>query len=199
MRKLVILVVMSFGFVGSLVGRTPAEDESPAKEAIKEAITLLEARKARLEDKAAQEELAKAIAALETSLAKKVEGRGKAPPGPLNIIPEVVRKKLAGKATYNPRTGELILIYDFKDKRQLKDFDAGKSSPVLVRGALQMEGGESMTHAVKFKTLTASGVIVIGNFDGAVESPLRTTGGFGFSCGGQNGSWGRMHLLANNK
>jgi LSD1 subclass zinc finger protein len=76
------------------------------------------------------------------------------------ITPALLQKKFHGRAAYNPRTKELTLTYDFRDKSQLKDFDLGDAKPALKGGAVVLEPGESIKHLVHFKdTLTLTGVL----------------------------------------
>jgi hypothetical protein len=149
MNRLIVLEVVSLFLVGSL-GSTAlaADEESPAQEAIKEAINILEARKARTEKKGDQDKIADAIAALQKLLPTKAAGDGK------KITPAILRKKFQGKASYNSKTGLLTLVYDFSSTDQLKDFELDDSKPQVAKRKVKLDGGEVMRHAVKWKTVT---------------------------------------------
>jgi hypothetical protein len=148
-----------------LPGLLRADDDSPGDEAIKEAITILEARKAQAENKADQEKIGKAIAALEKLLPKAGARKGDAEPPaePLKLAPATLAKKFKGKAVYNGRTGELTLVYDFKTKDQLADFDLGGSMPTVKAGVLRLAPAETMKHGVNFKSLKVTGQFVVEN------------------------------------
>jgi hypothetical protein len=94
------------------------------------------------------------------------------------ITPALLQKKFHGRAAYNPKTEELTLTYDFRDKNQLKDFDTGKDKPIVSRGVLKFLGGETITHVVRFHTLKMSGLIVFENEDYNGDH-FRTTEGHG--------------------
>jgi hypothetical protein len=138
--------------------------ESPAEDAIREAITVLEARKAQVEKKEDKDKIAKAIADLEKLLPAKKAGDPK-DDGDLGklLTPALLKKKFAGKAAFNPKTGELTFVYDFLTKEQLKDFDLKDAKPTLKAGALRVGPTEEIRHAVKFKTLKATAQIVVEN------------------------------------
>jgi hypothetical protein len=143
--------VLGLGLLTAALGVAFAE-ESDGERAIREAITVLEGRKAQAAGKADQEQIAAAIAALERLLTKKAGGKADEKG---EISPALLRKKLAGKAAVLPATKELSIVYDFGNKDQLRDFEAPKgAAPKVARGTLLLEAGEEVTHVVKFKTLT---------------------------------------------
>lgn len=89
------------------------------------------------------------------------------------LTPDLLRKKLRGRATFDAKTRVLTVSYDFKHKRQLEDFEG---SQVLGNGHLAVPTGQHASHVVKFKTVTVRGVC-------AMQSPkagdlISTTGGF---------------------
>jgi hypothetical protein len=149
----------------SLVGVRAAE--SPAEDAIREAITVLEARKAQAEKKEDKDKIARAIAELEKLVPAK-KGADPKDDGDLGklLTPALLKKKFAGKAAFNPKTGELTLVYDFSAKEQLKDFDVGDGKPSLAKGTLTVGPGENVRHAVRFKTLAVTGQVQIGSLSG---------------------------------
>ena len=126
-----------------------APEQTSGEEAIKEAITILEAHKAKAGAKADQDKIAQAISALEKLLKtdKKADNEFK-------VTSELVKKRFNGKSSYNSKTEVLTLVYDFKAKKQLSDFNLLDSKPKLKTGLLTLEGGESILHLAKFKTLT---------------------------------------------
>jgi hypothetical protein len=89
------------------------------------------------------------------------------------LNPALLRKKLRGRVTYDARTHVLTLYYDFKNKRQLEDFEG---HPTLGNGCMAIPIGEHALHIAKFKTVVVSGVC-------AMQSPkegdlISATGGF---------------------
>jgi len=142
-------------------------DESPAEEAIREAITVLEARKSQVQKKEDKDKIAKAIADLEKLIPAKKAADPKDDVDLSKLLtPALLKKKFVGKAAFNPKTGELTLIYDFSAKEQLKDFEAGDSKPSLAKGVLTVGPGENVRHVVRFKTLTVTGQVQIGSLSG---------------------------------
>ena len=162
-----------------LLFTTARADDTPGEEAIKEAITILEARKAQVEKKEDKDKIDRAIADLGKLLpgaAKKDGDKAKAEPDLAKLItPALLKKKFAGKAAFNPKTGELTLVYDFANKDQLKDFDLGDAKPKFQRGVVELASGESVTHVVEFKTLRATGVMSVKTLN--QSGPVSTTGG----------------------
>jgi hypothetical protein len=173
-------------------------DESPAEEAIREAITVLEARKSQVEKKEDKDKIAKAIADLEKLLPPK-KGADPKDGGDLGkfLTPALLKKKFAGKAAFNPKTGELTLVYDFSAKEQLKDFDLKDAKPTLKAGALRVGPTEEIRHAVKFKTLKATAQIVVENVGaGKGHIYLRTSEDVKFWVLPVNGVWTGYSLAA---
>jgi len=153
-------------------------DDTPGEEAIKEAITILEARKAQAEKKEDKDKIARAIADLGKLLpaAKKDGGEAKADPdlGKL-ITPALLKKKFAGKAAFNPKTGELTLVYDFAIKDQLKDFDLGDAKPAMAKGVLRVLPLDEIRHFAEFQSVQVTGTCVIENIgDAKGEVYIRT-------------------------
>jgi hypothetical protein len=146
-----LIMVLSLGLIPPMGS---ADEASPVKDGLKEAIATLEARKSKATSKADQEVFAEAITQLQKLLAKQSEGPK--PNDAAGITPALVAKKFAGKAAYNATNGELTLIYDLRDKAQLKDFDVLNSKPRIANGVLSLEAGESIRHVVEFKTLTVT-------------------------------------------
>ena len=143
-----------------------AADDRPSDAAIREAITLLEAKKAQADKKEDQDRLGAAIADLEKHLPKDKAAAG--PDHSRKLTPALLAKKFVGKAAYSPKTGELSVVYDFKSKDQLKDFALKDAKPVVRPGALYVVAGDSIEHAARFESVTVSGTL-------AIESPNRET------------------------
>jgi hypothetical protein len=187
MHRLIILsVVCVVVLLGALVMPTPADDtETPAQEAIKEAITILEARQAQAAKKADQDNIADAIAALQKLLPTKAPaGSGKDAPAEdeLKITPALLKKKFQGKASYDAKTGVLTMVYDFSSEEQLKDFELDDSTPVVSKGTLKLQGGEVMRHRVKFKTVAIN--TKCANRRGNNHPLIATTEGYAFWIAG---------------
>ena len=87
----------------------------------------------------------------------------------------LLKKKLAGKASYNPKTLELSLGYDFSNRNQLRDFDSGEAQPKCLNRSLELAAGEGITHVAEFQTVRVSGVVAIRNLN--QTAPLATTTG----------------------
>jgi hypothetical protein len=159
------------GFVFAIVvlhsPATAAEEESPAKQAIKEALTILEARMAKATEKADQQLLGEAIAQLQRLAGSKADPAPSE--GSSDITPALLKKKFAGKAAYNAKTGELTLIYDFSNKDQLRDFEKGEAAVTLKNGVLRVGPGESLKHLANFRTARVTGVFTL---EHVKESPF---------------------------
>lgn len=184
-----IVLLTALALVLTVTSPAVAQDESPADEAIQEAITILEARKAQAEVRVDQEKIAKAIAALEKYLTKNNDPD--APKEPLKITPTQLRKKLQAKAVFNPKTNELTLVYDLSKPDQLKDFELNGAEPVVRNGVLRVSPADTITHVVQFETVSVTGQFVVENI-GAGESDLpfiRTTPGVAFCVGEYNGAY----------
>ena len=152
--------------------------DSPSDDAINEAITILEARKARVEGKDDKQKIDLGIADLRKRLTAAVPKKGdaKAEQDLTNLItPAKLKQKLAGKSVFNAKTGELSLIYDFNQKDQLKDFSSGDAKLKVEKGTIRLDSAESMTHLVNFDTLQADGTVLIRNL--ADSCPISTSGG----------------------
>jgi hypothetical protein len=109
----------TIAFVVTFAGSVTAQEETPADQAIQEAITILEARKALADVPGDQEKIARAIAALERHL----PGKDAVAPEPLKIGIAQLKKKLQAKASFNAKNNELTLVYDLSRPEQLKDFE----------------------------------------------------------------------------
>lgn len=173
-RVLFLLALLATG----LFFAAAQADDPPGEEAIREAITILEARKAQAEKKEDKDKIDRAIADLGKLLpaAKKDGDKAKAEPDLAKLVtPALLKKKFAGKAAFNPKTGELTLVYDFATKDQLKDFDLGDAKPKLQKGNLELASGEGVTHVVDFQTVRITGSVAIKTLN--QSGPVSTSGG----------------------
>jgi hypothetical protein len=140
-------------------------DEAPsADSALRAAIELLNQRKAAIQEVEQQKRLEDATRALEQILHRAPQATSHAGRLPLTLAD--VRKKLRGRAVINPKTGELTLTYDFANVAQLTDFTVNKGRARIVNRMLAMEPGDSVIHAVKFKTFTLTATVGIQQMKG---------------------------------
>ena len=142
--------------------------DTPGEEAVKTAITWLKEKRAVVKDKADQALLDTSIKDLEERLAQ--VGKGEPEPEVKKdgafVLPKNWELKFnTGKAkpTYNPKTGELKLVYDFADAKQLKDFKFNKDAKISVqRGVMIVKGGDEAKHVVKFRIANVACDVQIG-------------------------------------
>jgi hypothetical protein len=90
------------------------------------------------------------------------------------LTPEMLKAKLAGKATYDQKTGTLTISYRFADKAELADFDCGEVRPRFSGGFMKLEPAESIKHIVQFDALTVTSIVNVPVMKGRVYS---TSGG----------------------
>ena len=93
------------------------------------------------------------------------------------ITPAMLKAKLAGRATYDQKSGVLTLTYLFAAKEELKDFELGDTKPTLAKGGIAIPSGESVRHVVMFDTMTVTTVLGVKQLSGKV---LTTTDGTSF-------------------
>jgi hypothetical protein len=74
------------------------------------------------------------------------------------ITPPILKSKFQGKASYDPQTNQLTIVYDFQEPSQLKDFEGDAQ---LSDGELNIALEKSMRHVVKFKTLKMTGMVTM--------------------------------------
>jgi hypothetical protein len=155
-----------------------AAAEPSADDILREAINLLNSRKAALHSSAEQKRVDDAVDAL---LQRIGGGSPAVPPAAgLPLSTAMIRKKLRGKAVYNAKTGELSLGYDFLNRAQLQDFECEKAHPVTAHGMLALDAGDSIVHVVKFKTLSLAGIVSLRQMKGEV---VGTSGGVSIRLG----------------
>lgn len=150
MQTCLRLVVLS----GLLLGTTArAADDPPGGKAIQDAIKSLQAKKASATDPTDRDKIDQAVAALQKLIAKPAAVRHVFP----QLTPEMLKEKLHGRASYDAKTGELTLTYDFANQEQMKDFDLGRGSRLkMSSGVLTLNGSEKYTHIVLFRTMRAN-------------------------------------------
>jgi hypothetical protein len=92
----------------------------------------------------------------------------------------MLKMKFAGRAAYDPKKGELTLIYDFKEKNQLKDFELKDAMLTVKGGVLRISPADSIKHIVKFKSLNVTGQFVVENIGSSYVPFLQTSAGISF-------------------
>lgn len=156
MRCFLLGILLSLAICSTAI---PAD--TPGEVAVKDAIKTLKEKRAKVQDKADQALLDTAIKDLEERLAQvgKGEPDEEKKDGPF-VMPKGWELKFnTGKTrpTYNPKTGESKLVYDFSDAKQLKDFEYDKDfKPAVQKGVLSVKGGEKIQHVVRFLTASVS-------------------------------------------
>lgn len=135
------------------------EDESPADKAINKAIADLDKAKLTLKDPLDQAKIDKAIRELEIIIGDEDATKG----APLNFVvkPADLKKKFGGKATFNAKTGELTLAYDFGQKSQLSDFEVADLKVLLKDKTLYIDSADKLQHSARFRSFTVSAVMAI--------------------------------------
>ena len=163
-------------------------DESKSTVAIKEAIALLESRKASAGDKNNTDRIDAAVAALSKLLPRNESTKRPVVTEPTpGLVVAMLKKKLGGKAVFKADTGELTLVYDFKTKNQLKDFDAADGKVTAGNGGILVNSAETLTHVVHFDTLTLTALVGVGNVGGNRSTILKTSAGAGLGAHTYNG------------
>jgi hypothetical protein len=155
---------VSWALAGLLLlgGAGRGADDSPGDLAIRGAIEALRAKKAQAGNKADRDKIDRAITALERVLAQPAVAPDAEDKDAFPLTPELLKDKFHGRATYNAKTGELSLAYDFRNRNQLKDFDLDGANPWMANGAVEVLGQQKFTHVAKFLTLTATAEVAIG-------------------------------------
>jgi hypothetical protein len=102
------------------------------------------------------------------------------------------RKKFKGRSLYDEEKGQLTLFYDFSNTHQYEDFLNELDHNPVQRGVVVLQGGESITHRVKFTTLMVTGTIHFKNVGG---NSVSTTGDYGFGTTGLNGTLCSMYCF----
>jgi hypothetical protein len=153
--------------------------ETPGEVAVTEAIQLLKKERAALKEKADRDLLDAAIEDLDERLLQVGTSQPEPPEqkdGPF-VMPKNWHLRFStgrNRPTYNTQSGELKLVYDFADAKQLKDFEfAADAKPSIQKGVLTVKGGSELKHIASFKTLSVSGIFICGQFG----RPLQTTEG----------------------
>lgn len=159
-----------------------ADEPTPAEKLIKKAIADLEAGRDKLEDSLEQAKIDKAVRELEA-----VIGEEEKDPKPekltFEVTPALLKKKFAGKAVFNAKTGELTLAYDFAAKNSLSDFEVMDQKVAVNRKILGLDAGETLTHKAKWKSFTVGTVI---HFKGMRGIGIKSTNESYLDSGGDN-------------
>lgn len=144
--------------------------------------------------KADQDRIANAIIALEKLLPPKQGNPGNVE-DPGEIPQALLKKKLAGRGVFNKKTG-LSLVYGFKDKNDLKDFDLNGAAPACRNGVLRIGPADAIRHVAKFKSFKVTGQFTVENLGEPAYGPtivVRATGGAAFGFQNWNGTV--LHLV----
>jgi hypothetical protein len=175
MRGLLLGVLLCF-FLHSTMLRA----ETPGEVVVTEAIQSLKKERAALKEKADRDLLDAAIEDLEERLTQvgtdQPEPEEQQGDGPF-VMPKNWELKFStgrNRPSYNKKSGELKLLYDFADAKQLKDFEcAGGVKPAIQKGVLTVKGGSELKHIASFKTLSVSCTFICGH----EGNPIQTTEG----------------------
>ena len=156
-----------------------AADATQSAKAIAEAVKLLETRRDAIADPIEKARVDKAIRELELL----IDDSQSAPSIGFEVNQETLKKKFAGKAIYDPKSGELTLKYDFAGKAQLADFDVGNKRVLVTKKLLGVEAGDDLVHIAKFQTFQASCTMAFKSMNGPA---IGSTAGTGMGTGGDN-------------
>lgn len=96
-------------------------------------------------------------------------------------LASLLRKKLRGRVSFDPKTEQFTLTYDWTTKVQLQDFDQSKAKLTFVRGRLPLQPGESVRHVVDFKEVTIAALVMVPQMKGTL---IWTSGGARAYMGG---------------
>jgi hypothetical protein len=99
----------------------------------------------------------------------------------VEITPEILSAKFAGKAKFDEKSGILEFTYPLRDAKELQDFEIAELKPSVGSKGVFLSGGQAMKHVVKFDSLSVAGVIDVKEMNGTV---LTTTGGTITALGG---------------
>lgn len=169
-------------FVASLVllsvGECISAEQTPSEKVISEAIATMSMKRDAIGDPIEQARIDKAIRELELLLD---DSQRATPVLDIQVTPEILKKKFACKAIYDPKSGELSLKYDFPGRPQLADFDVGDKRVLVAKKMLAVEAGDELQHIAKFKTVNVSVTMAFKRMDGA---GVGTSSGSAFTTGG---------------
>ena len=155
--------ILSAVFVALMCGCLSAA-EIDAESAIQEAISGLEAKLPNIKSSADKKKIAVAVESLKSKLSKSKSTSTDAK----KIDAAALEAKFKGKAEYNAKTGDLTIVYDFKNEDQLEDFilwdDA--ATPKIVGGKVMLGGKDALKHKVEFSKFKVSADFAPKQFDG---------------------------------
>ena len=97
----------------------------------------------------------------------------------VEITPEILKLKFAGKATFDEKSGMLELVYRFSDRKELQDFELSDVPPTIVNSSVIISAGQSIKHVVEFDTMSVVGVIGVKEMKGAFLQTNAATVGVG--------------------
>jgi hypothetical protein len=168
--------------------------QEPGGDAIREALAVLEERKADADNKEVQAQIDSAIVALEQLLLKDAEegNRPKEVPA-LLIKSSILRKHFKGFSS--AKDGKVTFVYDFRRKDQLNDFLPEGAKVEVDNGTpsrpfLRIPPAVKITHKARFKTVAVNGVFKVENPGPAIASTpfLGLSGGLELCTSADNGS-----------
>ena len=168
---LIFFVVIALVLIDNPVtSATQKEEKNTSELAIRDAIAFLENKKLIAEKKDDQNKISAAIEALSKFLPKEKEVNEKNNPPLPNL-----NKKFSGKSSFNLKSKELSIYYDFKSKKQLDDFKFKNEKPQIGFGFLRLAGAEKIEHSVNFKTVKITTTIFIESAGNSENSSILGT------------------------
>lgn len=102
---------------------------------------------------------------------------------PASKINAALKKRFAGKASYNQKSGELTVKYDFSSKKQLGDFKLTKQKHQVQDKVLYLDAAEELVHGAKFQSFSVSAMTLV---KGMRHVGLGSTKDVKFDSGGLN-------------
>ena len=129
------------------------------------------------------------------------------PLDPKELNAAALKRLFAGRAIYDKRTRQLTIAYDFRNKKDLEDFDVGTARAAIQQGVLRVWPADSITHKAVFESMTVQAKITIETRNETdVNAPKKlvvaTTGGLAVHCaagaGGPDRNGTIVSLRANN-
>jgi hypothetical protein len=191
-RSAMFRLLVCFALVCTFATVACCAEKSASEKAISDAIKLLESRSEKAGDLLEQAKIEKAIRELEALLSEPEPNPTPTPnPKPstkkndnLTASLKKLKKKFGGRATYDSKTNELLLEYDFKQKLQLNDFETTNKKVLLKDSMLMIDGDDELHHVAKFKSYAVSAVM---SFKSPQNSGLGATNGTSFRIGAERG------------
>lgn len=191
MFRSMAFIALSCLFVTMAMGADKAP-QTPSEKAIAKAIKGLEADRDKIDDAIEHAKIDKVIRDLEAAIADpEADPKPGAPKAQsvnkLVVKPTTLKKKFGAKASFNDKTGELTLAYDFTNKNQLSDFDAADVKKVrLAGGILLVDAVEKVSHSAKWNSFNVSAVMTLKSLKG---SGIGSSNGTALDMNGPHGNW----------